>query len=171
MGCLWHPSRACVYILLCLDPSDGCPWPPRHRRPPFSQRGFHDAPVGGLPFPIDPQFFAVLLQEDGPRPSQTAAFHPRTEALMGCGHRRIAARQLTPLAARPGQPNQAVEDASGVPRGTPRLFARLLDNQQRCSTCPQSVWNFPEGRLRIDLRLVRLGRRHLLSLHIFRIGS
>ncbi len=67
-------------------------------------------------------------------------------------------RNFAPLAARSCQPDEGVEDRTGVPWGTPTLLPLLLNAQNRLKTLPERVIDFPDGWRLIDLLLMMLRR-------------
>lgn len=114
----------------------------------------------------------ILFDQKLPRRSQALVLDPSTESLVNGRFWAVSARQLTPLTAGSGQPDQPIEDRARVPCGTPALFLGLVDHQQGSQTNPEFIRDLPQRGLVINLVLMELGGGHrLLENHIFRTGS
>lgn len=85
---------------------------------------------------------------------------------MSGSDRAVMGRELAPLAARPGQPDQTIENGPCVAGWASTFFAGLVNDQEWCNPLPEGIRSFPDHGLGVNLSLVKLSRRQALSLSL-----
>ena len=101
------------------------------RRAPFFPEGrLHQTTIPGLPVPLEADQVIVLPQQQPPRLLERPAPHPFAKAVVERGYppgvRAKLHRQRRPLAARPQQPDQPVQQHPVIPPGPPPAPVHLM---------------------------------------------